>query len=223
MSTGCICVLLNLLHYFSAMSDELTKLLDTAAIFRYHQLLTQKHGSGTTGSLGWLQQEGQQARFDMLSRIANFNNLSVLDAGCGHADLFPFLKKLYPAMRYFGLEQVPQLLEVGFERYKAEEDATFLLGDFMQAGLPTTDYVLACGSLSYRHQDEAFIYKAIETLFACCRLGLGFNLLSGGIPPDSLLVVYSPEEIHRFCKTLSPKTELHQGYLENDFTLFMCH
>ena len=157
----------------------------------------------------------------MLSRIADLNNCAVLDAGCGHADLFPFLRKLYPTVEYYGCEQVPELLDVAAERYEGEKGCTLLLGDFMQPGLPEVDYVLACGSLTYRHRDDAFIYKAIEKLFAHCRFGFGCNLLSGGVEPGGLLVTYDPQEIVQFCTTLSPKVELYEGYWEEDFTLFI--
>jgi SAM-dependent methyltransferase len=201
--------------------NDLPDLLDTAAIFRYHHSLTEKYGSGTTSALGWLQHEGQQARFEMLSRIGNMDNCSVLDAGCGHADLLPFLKSCYENVNYYGLEQMPELLTVATQRYQHEKTATFLSGDFMKSPLPVTDYVLACGSLSYRHHNKDFIFKAVEQLFSHCHLGAGFNLLSGGVPEDSLLIAYSPDEIYRFCKTLSPETTLHQGYWDNDFTIFM--
>jgi SAM-dependent methyltransferase len=201
--------------------NEFLGLLDTAAIFSYHQSLTENYGSGTTGALGWLRPEGQQARFEMLSRIANMNNCSILDAGCGYADLLPFLKNKYEDLNYYGLEQMPELLTIAAERYQNEQLTTFLHGDFMKCALPVTDYVLCSGSLSYYHHNDDFVFTAIEKLFNHCRLGLGFNLLCGGVPKDSLLVTYSPDEIYRFCKMLSPETTLHQGYWDNDFTIYM--
>jgi len=106
------------------MEQSLIQLLDTAAIFRYHRSLISEYGSVTTRALGWLAPEGQQARFEVLAGIGDLNDHSVLDAGSGHADLYPFLKARYPRLRYFGVEQMTELLDVAaacygdVERYK---------------------------------------------------------------------------------------------------------
>lgn len=202
------------------MSDEQAEIKSTAAIFRYHNLLAEKHGSGTTGALGWMQPEGQQARFEKLSRMGDMNGCSVLDAGCGHADLFLFLRATFPSVVYHGCEQMPALLNVAAHRYKGEKNITLWLGNFLQQGLPLTDYVLVSGSLNYRHEDADFIYKAIESLYAKCRLGLGFNLLSY-TEDGTLLASYDATDIVRFCNGLSDKVELHEGYWKDDFTVFM--
>lgn len=193
----------------------------TDAIRLYHKALLGKYGSGTAGALGWMQEEGQQARFGMLSRIGNMNGCSVMDAGCGHADLFVYLRNQYPSIVYHGCEQMPELLNIAAHRYKGEKNITLYLGNFLRNALPVTDYVLASGSLNYRHEEDGFIYKAISTLYAQCRLGLGFNLLRGGVDADTLLVAYDAQEIIRFCSTLSNKVELQEGYWQDDFTVFM--
>ncbi|MBE7174614.1 MAG: class I SAM-dependent methyltransferase [Williamsia sp.] len=203
------------------MNEKANDLLDIAGIFRYHNALIEKHGSGSVGALGWLQRKGQQARFEKLSEISDMNGCSVLDAGCGHADLYPFLQKKYPLLTYYGCEQLPQLLNVAAQRYKGANNIRLYLGDFLQASLPASDYIIVSGSLNYRHREEDYIYEAIRTLFAHCQIGLGFNLLSGGTEPGTLLVAYHPHQILRFCQTLTPNVQLHQGYWKDDFTIFM--
>jgi SAM-dependent methyltransferase len=191
------------------------------SIVQYHRNLITIHGSGTSGALGWTQPEGQLARFERLSCIGDLNNHSVLDAGCGYADLFIFLKDKYAAVTYYGCEQMPEVLNEAARRNKGKEKITLWVGNFLEEALPATDYILASGSLNYRQPDKEFIFKAIRTLYAQCRLGLGFNLLSGGVEPDTLLIAYDAQEITRFCYTLSAKVVLHQDYWPNDFTVFM--
>ena len=193
----------------------------TAAIIQYHKQLVETYGSGTAGALGWMQAEGQQARFEMLSKIGNVNGCSDLDAGCGHADLFSFLKTKYPTVTYYGCEQMPELLNIAARRYKGEKNITLRLANFLQDPLPHTDYILASGSLNYRQEKDEFIYKAISILYTQCRLGFGFNLLSGSVDEDNLLVAYEAQEIISFCHTLSGKVALHEGYWPDDFTVFM--
>jgi hypothetical protein len=68
-----------------------------------------------------------------------------------------------------------------------------------------------------------FVVKTIEKLFLTCRKGFGFNLLSQVDPPNGLLVAYDPQFIETYCRLLTPKTKLVQGYRANDFTVFMYH
>jgi hypothetical protein len=56
-------------------------LLDTASIFKYHNNLTRQYEKGDVRRLGWINTETQQLRFSTLSKIASFDNCSVLDAG----------------------------------------------------------------------------------------------------------------------------------------------
>jgi SAM-dependent methyltransferase len=198
-------------------------LIDTAQIFRFHKSLTEKYGVGTTGALGWKQPEGQQARFKILSRIASLDDCTVLDAGCGHGDLCAFLHNIYPGVQYMGVEQIPAHLEVAVSRYNHLFNTRFFEGDFASAALPEADYILACGALSYRNSDNLFLLKTIGKLFASCKMGLGFNLLSKTDFAEGLLTAYDPEYIRSYCRTLTDKVRLIEDYYEDDFTIFMYH
>jgi SAM-dependent methyltransferase len=198
-------------------------LLDQAAIFRFHNKLANEYGRGTTGALGWKHPDGQQVRYKILSDIADLDNHSVLDAGCGHGDLREYLGNLYPRLRYYGVEQIPFLLQEAIERYSHLPDTYFFEGDFSASELPMVDYILGCGSLSYRNSDPLFVLKTIQKLFSNCRLGLGFNLLGKIEPPDGLLEVYNPVYILEFCRKLTDKVNLVKDYYEDDYTVFLYH
>ncbi len=198
-------------------------LLDTAAIFRFHKEQIRDYGMGSVGALGWTSAEAQLQRFEKLAQIADLNGESVLDAGCGHGDLRPYLGNLYPTLRYYGVEQMPDLLNVAIEKYAHLPETLFFQGDFAASELPSTDYTLVCGSLNYRNSDPLFVLRIIEKLFITCRKGLGFNLLSHVDPPDGLLTSYKPEFIVEYCKQLTPNIIFTDGYRENDFTIFMYH
>lgn len=203
------------------MATDAINLVNTDPVFQYHQRLIDQYGPGTTRALGWRTIEGQWARFDALCQIGNLDGHSVLDAGCGHADLFYFLTKRFSSLTYYGCEQIPDLLKVASERYRRERQVTLLAGDFLSEAMPMTDFVLASGSLTYRHNDADYIYKAIKRLFANCRIALGFNLLSGGVELGNLLQTYDPDTIGAFCQELAPKVTLRTGYWPDDFTVFL--
>lgn len=198
-------------------------LLDKAAIFRFHKNLATEFGTGTTGALGWKSPEGQESRFKVLSGIGPLDHCSVLDAGCGHGDLREYLGDIYPGIRYFGVEQIPGILNEALERFSHLPETYFFEGDFSVAELPVTDYIIACGALSYSNSDHLFVYRMIEKLFNNCRIGFGFNLLSEIEPPDGLLMSYNPGFILDFCRKLTVKVKLIEGYYENDYTVFMYH
>ena len=203
------------------MSEPINHMLDTAAIVRYHRLRVQEHGAGSVAALGWSSPEGQQARFAALARIADLTSCSVLDVGCGHADLYPFLQQRFAGVRYCGIEQLPELLDVAQARYGTDRHVTLGQGDFLRASLPPADYVLACGALSYQHRNPEFICQAIEKLYDASRLGLGFNLLGRTPGPNGLLMAYEPAAILRFCQGLAPRVVLLEDYWPDDFTVFM--
>ncbi|AKD57003.1 class I SAM-dependent methyltransferase [Spirosoma radiotolerans] len=203
------------------MNKELINLFGTTGIFHFHKKLIERHGAGTTRALGWQKIEGQSMRFDKLSQIGDLSGHSVMDAGCGHADLFPFLKKRFSSITYYGCEQIPELLQVATQRYKRENNVVLIQGDFLDPAMPVTDFVLASGSLTYGHSDDNFVYNAIETLFAKCRIALGFNLLSGGVESNALLRAYQPDDILNFCRTLSKTVQIQVGYWPDDFTVFV--
>jgi SAM-dependent methyltransferase len=195
--------------------------VDRSVIYRYHLERIEMFGAGTTDALGWKAQENQLKRFEILSQIGDLNGLSVLDVGCGHGDLRGYLGEKYPRIRYAGIDQIEEFLDIATARYGSMPNTTFYLGDCWTAELPNMDYVLACGFLAYRNSEHGFIFRMIEKLFASCRLGLGFNLLKKVDQPQGILVEYDPQLILSYCREMTPKVVLREGYTDDDFTIFM--
>jgi len=195
--------------------------IDRHIINLFHNERLKDFGPGTVESLGWPNTESQLARFEILSGIADLNNLEVLDAGCGYGDLYPYLRKRYPAINYTGIEQNTSFLDIALERYGKDTQAKFLLGDFTNAALSPVDYILCSGALSYKNNEPDFIKQRIEKLFRACRYGLGFNLLSKVKNPDGILVAYNPDEIMDISRQLTYNVKIHSDYLPEDFSVFL--
>jgi SAM-dependent methyltransferase len=196
-------------------------LIEQALVRRFHKERIREFGAGNSRSLGWKADSSQLVRFGMLEGIGDMNGCSVLDAGCGYGDLRTYLAPKYPQLRYTGIDMLEEFITVAVERCGHLSDTAFYLGNFLEAALPNMDYVLASGSLSYRSADPDFIYKAITKLFNTCSIAFGFNLLSKIDYPDSIITIYPPTAIVRFCQTLTDKVVLHEGYFEGDFTVWM--
>jgi len=199
----------------------MSSLEDSSKIFRYHRDQMRVHGTGNPLALGWKNPNEQMIRFEVLAQMADLNGKKVLDAGCGHADLYPFLKERYPQMaHYCGVEQIPELVKEAMRRYQSSPDTSFLPRSFLHGYLPVSDYVFACGSLSYRSSKPGFIFDAIKRLYGACISGLAFNLLKY-MPADETLVAYDPENIISHCRTLSNNVVLKEDYDAADFTVFI--
>jgi len=194
---------------------------EQAGIYLFHKERMNEFGAGTTGALGWKSDNSQLARFAMLEGIGNMNGSTVLDVGCGHGDLGIYLHEKYPQVCYAGIDIMEEFLQVAVERLVHLPAAIFYLGDFCTVGLPAVDYVIACGSLSYKNVDADYIYKAINKLFNTCRTAFGFNLLSSVDFPSAFLETYQPTDVINYCRTLTGNVVLHQGYFERDFTVWM--
>jgi len=178
------------------------------------------HGADNSLALGWLTRRDQQIRFEVLTGIAKLKGKTVLDAGCGYADLLAFLLPDNTPAHYYGVEQIPELIDEAKNRCRHFNNVSFIERNFSTANLPVTDYVFASGSLNYRSTDPGYVLKAITKLFECCRLGLAFNLLKHVSHPG-LLVAYQPEIILAHCRTLSTKVIFTDGYADEDFTIWM--
>ena len=178
------------------------------------------HGADSSLALGWLTDHDQQIRFKALAEIANLYNKTVLDAGCGYADLFSFLSADNKLLHYYGVEQIPELITHAETRHGRLPNVSLLSGNFMMADLPIADYVFASGSLNYGNSDAGYIFKAITRLYEHCRLGLAFNLLCQ-VSGNGLIIAYDPELILSYCQSLSENVVLKTDYADEDFTIWM--
>jgi SAM-dependent methyltransferase len=200
---------------------QMSSLDDSTRILQYHRGMIDTHGAGNLHALGWKSSHEQTVRFEALAQIADLNGKTVLDAGCGYADLYLYLKKRFPALaHYCGAEQIQEFVDEAIRRYGHLPDTSFISRSFLYGHLPQTDYVFACGSLNYGSTKPGFIFDAISRLFKTCTLGLAFNLLKS-MPADGTLVAYDPEDILAYCGTLSDRVIFKDGYAPEDFTIFM--
>lgn len=185
---------------------------------RYHQTMINRHGLNSSLALGWKETKDQLIRFEALARICDLNGCTVLDAGCGYADLYPFLKNRYPNLAsYTGIEQIEELFIKASANFP---DLDIRRQDFMVNYIPCRDYVLASGSLNYDIGGKDYIFKAIKTLYEAAGVALGFNLLKA-VKGTGSLIAYDPVVIVNYCRSLSPKVVMLDDYDPEDFTVFM--
>jgi trans-aconitate methyltransferase len=197
-------------------------LIERATVIHYHRWRIENFGEQTTEALGWMGPDSQTKRFEAIVKVGNFGNSTVLDVGCGYGDLKSFLDKRYQGVTFIGIDQVPEFIAAAQTTYRNRTDANFYQCDFATADFPEVDFVVASGALSYRCSDPEFYTGMVRKLFEAATRGTAFNMLDAArFPEHPLLVGHDREKILTFCRTLTPRVELVEGYLDEDFTVLL--
>jgi SAM-dependent methyltransferase len=185
----------------------------------YGNRLSSGHSDGAR-AVGWANEENQTKRFSVLTQIGPLNEKHILDAGCGLGDLYAYLKQHYRDFQYLGIDITDQMIEQAHARH---DEATFIVSDILYFEAQAFDYVLASGLFALKVDDHATRARRIITrMYELCREGVAFNMLHRGHhPDDETFATFDPEEIQRFCTTLTPHVELRTDYLPHDFTLYL--
>ncbi len=175
-------------------------------------------------ALFWSTRGVQKARFKALTGIGVARGDSLLDVGCGFGDLDSWLSSRKKTVQYTGIDISPDILMRAGEMMPARNLHCGELFDF-QWPESSFDWVLLSGTLNWNLYDKGdYARRSIARMFELARKGVAFNLLDERyINPLYLdgLVAYDVQTMLAFCRTITTKCELVEGYLDNDFTIFM--
>jgi SAM-dependent methyltransferase len=180
-----------------------------------------KHGSDFP-SLLWASPQTQAARFDAIERLGRLHGKSVLDVGCGRADLLDFLldRGVRPA-DYVGIEAVDELAAAAEAKRHRMKGVRILRADFVREPLRlfvAADVVVFSGSLN-TVEDGAF-YTTVRRAFEACAETLVFNFLCNSyLAGADYLRWRRPVEVIEFASRLSPDVRTLDDYLHGDFTV----
>ncbi|MCH8296584.1 MAG: methyltransferase domain-containing protein [Chloroflexi bacterium] len=196
--------------------------IEKATIIHFHRSRIETFGGGTVEALGWRIPESQTKRFDVLAQVGDLSGRSVLDVGCGYGDLRNYLDQRFSDFVYIGIDQMPEFILEAEERHKDRADTHFFKTDFSTVKLPIVDYVLASGALAYRSDDPNFHSNMVQKMYESATRALAFNMLDEDrFPEHPLLTGHNLDEVVRQCQDLCPNVQVIQGYLEDDFTVFL--
>lgn len=194
-------------------------LVEKARVQAFHRA---RFGAAPITELGFRNADSQLQRFAALCRWGDMSGSLILDLGCGHGDLRPYLAGRFSGTQYLGVDFLKEFVAVAGERHGHLPDTQFLQADFLSVGLPEVDVAIASGSLNYRSDNELHPWQAISRMWECARMGVAFNLLDARhFAADDILCGYDPDEVLRFCRQLDPNAELITGYLPDDMTVLL--
>jgi hypothetical protein len=178
------------------------------------------HGAGF-GSLLWASPSTQSARFDAIARIHPLDGKSLLDVGCGRADLLDFLHvRGIPLADYIGLEAVDELADAA--AHKQADGVRIIRADFVREPARLfvgADVVAFSGSLNTA--DDEIFYATLRRAYDAAAEALVFNYLcSPMLAGMSYLVWRRPEEVLRFARGLEGgEVRTLEDYLDGDCTI----
>lgn len=106
--------------------------------------------------------------------------LSILDIGCGRADMANFIRNFYGSTSiYNGIDHNPVMSDIAKQKY----DIDIKTGAFENATLSKADWVVASGVFTQRRcetedADLQKLFKDIDQLYELANTTVAFNLLS---------------------------------------------
>jgi len=168
----------------------------------HYQSLLAMHGHSPK-ALQWANEHSQRSRFSILADVAT-PLTSVLDVGCGLADLYQFLKAKGFDGRYLGVDIVPEFVLHSQKTLHHDKKASARLIRNCEQLPKGYDYVVASGIFNNkRNQNAAFMREMLKAMYDVAGKGIAFNAMSRFVTyRDENLYYTDPLQIFRFCKNV---------------------
>ncbi|WP_421900071.1 class I SAM-dependent methyltransferase [Maridesulfovibrio sp.] len=175
-------------------------------------------------TLGWGKGGRQNLRFSILANdVLRQPKSSVLDVGCGFADLFEFLKNNGWQGQYTGIDIVPKLVEEAKERHPDAKLSILGADDLGQTG--EHDFVLASGIFNGRlvcEPNKDFAERVISKMFAAARQGVCVDFMSTWVDfQHEDAWHFAPEEALALGRQLSKRLLLRLDYMPYEYSLII--
>ncbi len=168
----------------------------------------------------WDDQQSQYIRFGQITKHINFDeNTSILDVGCGNAELYKFLNFNGFKGNYTGFDINDTLLEQAKIQYKNIDCQNV---DILNQNINKKyDYVVVSGLFNSNYgQDINWIFEMIKALDQFSNKKIIFNAISNYVNfKDESLFYIDPKEILDFSiQNISSNVSIIHGELPYNFT-----
>ena len=188
-------------------------------LYPYHE--ARQQGAKGFDALLWSSREGQRIRFEAIARSCPLAERTILDVGCGRADLLAYLleRGTVPA-HYTGLDMIPASLRAA-RRRKYERCTILTAADFVRKPeklLVGADVVIFSGSLNTL--SRPLFYRTLRAAWAATGEWLVFNFLSSrSWCGEDWLSWHHRSSVLAFCRSLGGEPRCDDSYLEGDCTI----
>jgi len=181
------------------LTEKLTKIIsDDETINKYDNIPASSSVDYMTyhpNVVGYNSTAEQQYIFENLLVGYHPDHYSILDIGCGRADLYGYLRESYEdsLISYQGLDFNPNMSTIAKQKHNVD----ITLGTFGIAELKPADWVVACGFFTSRRnetedEDLQQLFKDVDKMYDLANSCVSFNLLSpiGNDLTDGFLYVH---------------------------------
>ena len=189
------------------------------AIGDHFDALVAKYGYSHCGQ-DYGRTESQQTRFKVLAQATDYTGKTVLDVGCGFADLADYLKSRFERVIYTGVDISREMIRVATERHPGMSIHRL---NILEDDPGRFDIVIANGIFYLLGSDAtAIMEKLIARMYEIAKEAVVFTSLSARAPVrESGEFHADAAETFTFCQTLCDRVVLRHDYLPHDFTVYM--
>jgi tRNA G46 methylase TrmB len=192
-------------------------------IQRYQERITQ-HGA-TFASLNSGSEEKQAIRQWVHASALRGDRPSILEVGCGLGDFYKYLSRQKRDCTYHGYDIVPEYIA---ECQREFPQAKFEIRNIFIDGIDGNyDTVVMSQVLNNRYQKSdnmQVMQRALQLAFQHTHVSVSVDMLSTYVDfrnPD--LFYYSPEEIFRMAKAITPRVLIRHDYRAFEFCVQLFH
>jgi SAM-dependent methyltransferase len=196
---------------------------DRAAYVERYERRLREHGH-SPATLGWGKPGREHVRFQVMADVVQeVGATSVLDVGCGFADLYDHLMQQGWVGRYSGVDIVPGLLAEARRRHPTLDLQEADIAAYEPAD--TFDVVVASGVFNARLQNEdnrEHIARSVERMYALARRAICVDFMSTYVDfqnPDGWHT--DPAWALELGHALSKRLRLRHDYMPFEFALIV--
>jgi SAM-dependent methyltransferase len=173
-------------------------------------------------ALGWGKGGRQDVRFGILTSFVDLRKTdSILDVGCGFADLYDHVRSRGFRGRYVGVELVEPLAEEASRRHR---DIEIIRGDFLKLKLKGKfDLAVASGVFNARCSSSmyAYIKASLSKMLGCAKLAAA-DFMSTYVDYRNEVAFHSdPKKIMDVARQLTRRFVMRYDYMPYEFSLFL--
>ena len=196
---------------------------------KYYEKSLKKYGSNYKG-MNWSSKKSQYFRFEKLQKIAELNNFSVHDIGCGDGEFFNYLKKKKIKPKFFlGTDISEEMIKICKIKFTKEKKILFKHYNILGKNkISKMDFVLTSGIFNVKNSFsnsiwKDYVFETISKMYQISNKGIGFNFLTFDTTfRDKKLFYMSIDELIRFLrKKISKKIIIHHDYELWEYTVFV--
>jgi len=195
----------------------------------YYEASFTKYGNNYKG-MNWPSKKGQYTRFEELIKIANLNDKTIHDVGCGNGEFLKFLNKKNIKFKFFyGSDISKIIINQSKQNFNNTKNVKFECIDILkQKKIKKFDYVFASGIFNVKNNFDKkswnkHVFRIIKKLSEISRNGCSFNLMTPFTTYRERKIYYqSIDELVKYLRNnISKKIIINHSYNLWEYTVYV--